>query len=161
MRRLQDGGSPIDYLTIVPDGEPTLDLNLGETIEALRDFGIPIAVITNATLLWREEIRARLCKADLVSVKVDSLDEATWRSINRPHRELQLGQNDGFAHTGCARDDLLGITAVHPMRESAVRRLLEQDKADWGLIEALLNEGALKAVEYQGEQFYLRPVRRD
>ncbi len=51
-------GERIDYLTFVPDGEPTLDLNLGRTIELLRPLGIPIAVITSATLLWREDIRA-------------------------------------------------------------------------------------------------------
>jgi wyosine [tRNA(Phe)-imidazoG37] synthetase (radical SAM superfamily) len=84
------GDQRVDYLTFVPDGEPTLDLRLGESIEALRTFGIPVAVISNATLLWRAEVRDRLQGADLVSVKVDSVDETAWRRINRPHRELEL-----------------------------------------------------------------------
>ena len=64
----------VDYLTFVPDGEPGLDENLGESIELLRPLGIPIAVISNASLLWREEVRAATGKADWVSVKVDSVD---------------------------------------------------------------------------------------
>ena len=66
----------IDYLTFVPDGEPTLDINLGEEISLLRQIGIPIAVLTNASLLWREDVREDLLKADLVSLKVDSVNQA-------------------------------------------------------------------------------------
>ena len=75
IERLRAAGQKIDYLSLVPDGEPTLDAALGEIVDALRSFGIPVAVITNSTLLWREAVRARLGHADLVSVKVDSTDE--------------------------------------------------------------------------------------
>jgi len=253
LEKVRANGQRVDYLSFVPDGEPTLDSGLGDSIEALRPLGIPIAVITNGTLLWREDVRLRLRRADLVCVKVDSADEASWRRINLPHRDLALnaildgirqfaagfggtlitdtmliaGTNDGadvleatagflagiaprtaylavptrpttvkgvqgadeagliraheifaakglsvellvgqevghFAHTGDARKDLLGITAVHPMREAAVRRLLAEDKADWSVVEALLAEGALRAVDHEGERFYLRAApRRD
>jgi wyosine [tRNA(Phe)-imidazoG37] synthetase (radical SAM superfamily) len=80
----------IDYLTFVPDGEPTLDVNLGREIELLRSLGIKIAVITNASLIWREDVREVLMKADWVSLKVDSTREEIWRRINRPHGTLQL-----------------------------------------------------------------------
>ena len=59
-------GQPIDYLTFVPDGEPTLDANLAAEIQALRPFNIPIAVISNATLLHHQEVREALQKADWV-----------------------------------------------------------------------------------------------
>lgn len=87
---VQAAGGSIDYLTIVPDGEPTLDLNLAETIELLRPLGIKIAVITNASMLWREEVRTELMQADCVSLKMDSVDEATWRQVNRPNPDLSL-----------------------------------------------------------------------
>ena len=58
-----------------------------------------------------------------------------------------------------SRADLLSTTAVHPMRESAIRGILAADHAGWEVVEALLAEGALKAVEYEGERFFLRPVR--
>ena len=88
--KLKARGLAIDYLTFVPDGEPTLDIALGDSIDALRDLNIPIAVITNGSLLWRDEVRSRLRRADLVSVKVDSVHEDAWRKINLPHRDLSL-----------------------------------------------------------------------
>jgi wyosine [tRNA(Phe)-imidazoG37] synthetase (radical SAM superfamily) len=83
-------GESIDYLTFVPDGEPTLDVNLGRTIELLRPIGLKIAVISNASLVWREDVRERLANADWLSLKVDSTDEHLWQRINQPHPDLQL-----------------------------------------------------------------------
>lgn len=83
-------GEKIDYLTFVPDGEPTLDLNLDVEMELLKEIGTPIAVLTNSSLLWRVDVREALLKADLVSVKVDAVDEDLWRKINRPHRSLKI-----------------------------------------------------------------------
>ena len=83
-------GEPIDYLTFVADGEPTLDINLGREIELLRPLGIKIAVITNASLIWRKDVRDDLAEADWVSLKVDSTREGVWRRINRPYRTLHL-----------------------------------------------------------------------
>jgi wyosine [tRNA(Phe)-imidazoG37] synthetase (radical SAM superfamily) len=83
-------GQSVDYLTFVPDGEPTLDLNLGKAIELLRPLGVRIAVISNASLVWRPEVRERLSAADWVSMKVDAVDDVQWRRINRPHPGLQL-----------------------------------------------------------------------
>jgi wyosine [tRNA(Phe)-imidazoG37] synthetase (radical SAM superfamily) len=80
----------IDYLTFVPDGEPTLDVALGEEIDLLRVLGIKIAVISNASLIDREDVKDDLSKIDLASIKVDALNEEVWRKINRPHRILKL-----------------------------------------------------------------------
>jgi len=88
--RIRAAGQDADHLSFVPDGEPTLDSGLGESIAALRELGVPIAVITNGSLLWREDVRARLSAADLVSVKVDSVCEDVWRRVNGPHRDLDL-----------------------------------------------------------------------
>lgn len=85
-------GNRIDYLTFVPEGEPTLDIRLGEMIDGLKPLGIPIGVITNGSLLWREDVREELCKADLVSIKVDSVMENYWKKVNRPDAELSLKQ---------------------------------------------------------------------
>jgi len=90
-------GEAIDYLTVVSDGEPTLDLRLGETIDRLRSCGIRIAVITNGSLLWREDVRRDLSRADWVSVKVDAADEDTWKHVDRPHKELRFEEvRDGW-----------------------------------------------------------------
>ena len=245
--RLRERGERIDYLTFVPDGEPTLDANLAETIDALKPLGISVAVISNASLVWRDGVRDAMSRADWVSLKVDAVDESVWKKVNRPHPDLslvdildgictfaasyrgtlatetmlvadandsevaltgvaeylaQLGphtaylgipirppavpgtrspdeatlnwafqtfsaklqrvelltgyEGDAFAATGDAEADLLAITAVHPMREQAVRALLERSGADWSLVERLIGDGALRQVSYAGARFYVR-----
>ncbi len=88
--RLKEIGEKIDFITFVPDGEPTLDINLGEEIKMLKSFDIPIAVITNSSLLFLESVRQDLYEADLVSLKVDAARELTFKKINRPNRFLNL-----------------------------------------------------------------------
>jgi len=80
----------IDYLTFVPDGEPTLDINLGHEIKLIKSLGIKVAVITNCSIIDQKKVRENLKEADLVSLKVDSGEEEIWRKINRPHRKLHL-----------------------------------------------------------------------
>lgn len=80
----------VDYLTFVPDGEPTLDINLGREIESVKSLGKKLAVIQNSSLLWREDVRRDLMYADWVSVKVDAISSMRWGLLNRPHKELQI-----------------------------------------------------------------------
>jgi len=245
-------GQTVDYLTFVPDGEPTLDKHLGEAIDLLRPLGVPIAVISNGSLLWREDVRKRLGKADWVSLKVDAVNEKLWRSINRPDDALRLPvildgmlrfaehydgelvtetmlvadvndhpeavtavakfvarlkpnkaflaipirppsekdvgapsekkivqayslftaefakvecltgyEDDAFADTGDAENDLLSITAVHPMREESVRQFLANAGLDESFVTSLIDQGKLKQVEFAGKRFFVRQVGRD
>jgi len=240
-------GERVDWLTFVPDGEPTLDANLGATLDLLRPLGIPLAVISNASLVWRAEVRATLAKADWLSLKVDAVDPATWRRVNRPSKDLDLhailegilrlaadhpgtlttetmlvaGANDSaesiggvarflgqlapavaylaiptrppaepdvrpplevalvraheivgrrvprveyligdegnrFVSAGPAESELLAISAVHPLREEAVRALLVSARASWQVVERLVAAGALRRVDYEGQHFYVR-----
>ena len=88
----REKGEPIDYLTFVPDGEPTLDINLGKEIDLIKSLslGIKIAVITNSSLIWKEDVRDDLYKADWASLKIDSVTQDIWRRIDRPHGALKL-----------------------------------------------------------------------
>jgi len=88
VREVLRRGEAVDYLTFVPDGEPTLDLRLGEEITLLRKLGLKIAVITNASLIWEPGVRKDLLLADWVSLKVDAVSPDIWRKINRPHGGL-------------------------------------------------------------------------
>ncbi len=81
----------VDYITFVPDGEPTLDINLGKSISLLKPLGFKIAVITNSSLIWREDVKRDLRLVDLISFKIDTVDKRIWRRINRPHPSLKLG----------------------------------------------------------------------
>lgn len=80
----------IDYLSFVPDGEPTLDINLGRNIELIQPLGIKVAVLTNASLINLKDVQEDLAKADLVSLKIDAGRVKTWRRIDRPHKSLDL-----------------------------------------------------------------------
>jgi wyosine [tRNA(Phe)-imidazoG37] synthetase (radical SAM superfamily) len=246
---VESRGEKIDYITFVPDGEPTLDVNLGREIMLLKHFGIPVAVITNASLLWSDDVRGDLLAADFVSLKVDAVSPDLWRNINRPHKDLKLDvildgirqfsrnfkgmlvsetmlidnidyegeleriagflggldkldkayvaiptrppaekwvkpareekvntafqlfvkrlgndrveyligyEGNAFAFTGDVREDLLSITAVHPMREEAVRELLRRAGANWQIVDELLRNGKLVRLEYEGKIYYMR-----
>jgi len=87
---LLEQGESIDYLTFVPDGEPTLDDDLGKTIELLRELDIKIAIISNGSLIWRKKVQETLQMADWISLKIDSVEEAIWRRINHPNKQLNL-----------------------------------------------------------------------
>ena len=246
-------GESVDVLTFVADGEPTLDLRLGETIDRLRPFDLPIAVISNASLIGDEGVRRELAKADWVSLKIDAVDPQVWRRIDRPHRsldirsihngilrfaesfrgtlvtetmlvaglndrpqaiehvasylqrvsphiaylsapirppaearvrvpdagalmsayrvvgeavdrvELLIGyEGDAFAASGNAEEDLLAITAVHPMRHDAVTDLLSRCEANWSIVDRLIDRGALVVIPHRGHRYYMRsmPGRR-
>lgn len=90
VKQVKEKGEQIDYLSFVPDGEPTLDANLGQEIELLKSLGIKIAIISNASLTWREDVRQDLSEADWVSLKVDTANDKTWHRINRPQKSLRL-----------------------------------------------------------------------
>lgn len=92
VKQLQSTGEKIDYISYVPDGEPTLDLNLGKEIDLLKPLGVKIAVITNSSLLWDEDVRKDLMNADWVSVKIDAVDEELWHKIDRPNGKLELSK---------------------------------------------------------------------
>lgn len=81
---------PIDHLTFVPDGEPTLDINLGDEITRVKDMGYKVAVISNGSLISDEDVRDELSRADRVSLKFDAVSEEMWRKVNRPHKKLDL-----------------------------------------------------------------------
>jgi wyosine [tRNA(Phe)-imidazoG37] synthetase (radical SAM superfamily) len=90
LRELRQRGEAVDYLAFVPDGEPTLDVHLGREIEGARPLGVPVAVLSNASLVVHGDVQADLLRADWVSLKFDAVREPAWRRINRPHRRLRL-----------------------------------------------------------------------
>jgi len=80
------GDSAVDYITIVGDGEPTLSLDIGWIIRKCKErFSLPVAVITNGSLLFREDVRKDLYEADTVIPSLDAGNRETFKFINRPH----------------------------------------------------------------------------
>ena len=74
-----------------------------------------------------------------------------------PVVEYLIGyEGNEFAATGDAAADLLSITAVHPMRDDAVRELLARDGADETVLRKLIASGRLRELDYRGSRYYLR-----
>lgn len=84
------GNDMPEYLTFVSNGEPTLDINLGKSIEKLKGLNIPVAVITNGSMLSIQQVRDNLNLADWVSIKIDTYDENIWKIINGPAVNLDF-----------------------------------------------------------------------
>jgi wyosine [tRNA(Phe)-imidazoG37] synthetase (radical SAM superfamily) len=83
----------IDYITLSGSGEPTLSSNLGTIIRRIKEITvIPVAVLTNGTLLHREEVREELSAADLVVPSIDAVSEDIFRMVNRPHPLVTVQQ---------------------------------------------------------------------
>lgn len=247
IHELDQRGEKLDFLTLVPDGEPTLDMNLGKLISLLKPLGVPIAVISNGSTVHLPQVREDLGKADWVSLKVDSVQEGTWKMVNRPYGKILLEEvlsgleqfsrefqttlvtetmlvrdiNDSweniidnasflaqvqpskaylavptrppaepwvlppqedtlnqayqiyrtqgletelligyegneFSSTGDLETDLLSITAVHPLREDAVDRLLEKTGESQITLDQLIRAGKVGVSEFQGQRYYLR-----
>jgi len=236
-----------DYLTIVPDGEPTLDIHLGELITKLKTFNLPVAVITNSSLINLKDVQDDLLLADWVSIKVDTLNPDLWKRVNKPHKNLDLDAilagilqfsetfrgklvtetmllkniNDGedglellaqflyrigpevayiaiptrppafegifpaneaavtlayeiftrhnittelltgyegnaFASSGNFTDDILSITAVHPMRKDAVIALMSKANATPEILDKLIRDGFIEKLGFNNQEYYLR-----
>ncbi|MCC4769744.1 radical SAM protein [Methanosarcina sp. DH2] len=81
----------LDYVTFSGTCEPSLNLSLGKMIRGVRKIsGIPICVITNSSLVGREDVRKNLAQADLVVATLVSGNENTWRRIHRPAPGVDL-----------------------------------------------------------------------
>jgi wyosine [tRNA(Phe)-imidazoG37] synthetase (radical SAM superfamily) len=82
-----------DYVTIGGSGEPTLYADIGALITELKSLTtIPVAVLTNGSLLWRADVRAALQQADVVIPSLDAADEVAFLVVNRPHEALSVEQ---------------------------------------------------------------------
>lgn len=90
-RYLKTGIRP-DYITFSGSGEPTLNSDLGCLIAAVkRRTRIPVAVLTNASLLWKPAVRDALAAADVVLPSLSAGNSRIFHLVNRPHSDLKYG----------------------------------------------------------------------
>jgi wyosine [tRNA(Phe)-imidazoG37] synthetase (radical SAM superfamily) len=88
--------SPLpDYITFSGYGEPTLNSDIGKIIQFIKETrpGIPVAVLTNGTLLSKTEVRKELLHADLVLPSLDAATQEVFEKINVPASELNVGDH--------------------------------------------------------------------
>ena len=80
-----------DHITFSGTGEPTLASNLGQAIQLAKSLlELPVAVLTNSSLMAREDVRQDLGLADVVVAKLDAPNERLFRRINRPVVDCRL-----------------------------------------------------------------------
>lgn len=83
---LKEGTSSADHLSLSGSGEPTLHSQIRSVIEGIKGLtSIPIAVITNGSLLYDEKVRQGLLRADIVLPSLDAVSAEVFMKINRPH----------------------------------------------------------------------------
>jgi len=82
-----------DYITLSGSGEPTLYLRLEELISRIKDItDIPVAVLTNGSLLWLPEVRDALKSADMVVPSLDAGSSQMFQYVNRPHSDITFSK---------------------------------------------------------------------
>jgi wyosine [tRNA(Phe)-imidazoG37] synthetase (radical SAM superfamily) len=80
-----------DFVTFSGSGEPTLHSGIGEAISFVKkESELKVAVLTNGSLLWRQEVRERLLEADVIMPTLSTVHEETFRKIHRPHPDLHV-----------------------------------------------------------------------
>jgi tape measure domain-containing protein len=88
---LLNGGSSIDHFSFSGSGEPTLHSQIGSVIQGIKEMSsIPVAVLTNGSLLYEEEVREDLLRADIVLPSLDAVSSEVFLRINRPHKQLSI-----------------------------------------------------------------------
>jgi len=82
-----------DYITLSGSGEPTLFSRLDELIAGIRSMtDIPVAVLTNGSLLWQEAVRRQLMDAHVVIPSLDAGHSSMFQAVNRPHESIPFDQ---------------------------------------------------------------------
>ena len=81
-----------DYITFSGSGEPTLNSRIGDVLQFIKHEKpkIPVAVLTNGTLLYDKQVRSELMDADVVLPSLDAATESAFQKINRPAKELTM-----------------------------------------------------------------------
>ena len=107
-------GVRCDYISLAGSGEPTLYAPLGELIARIREMtSIPIAVITNGSLLHLPELRRDLMHADLVIPSLDAGDAPMFDYVNRPHSDISFDQMvEGLIEFGKMRKNALWLEVL-------------------------------------------------
>jgi wyosine [tRNA(Phe)-imidazoG37] synthetase (radical SAM superfamily) len=124
----------VDVISVSGSGEPTLALNLGEIVSALKAAtGKPVGVLTNASLLGDPAVRRDLARADHVAAKLDAACDGRLRRVDRPVGEIGLAELRGGLLS--FRREYRGTLAVQTM---LLGRWPEREQADYAaFIDAL------------------------
>ena len=92
----QHSPGEIDWITFAGSGEPTLHSSIGWIIRRIKSMTkLPVAVITNGSLLYQPDVRHEIRAADAVLPSLDAGSEEVFLKVNRPHASLSFAQHVG------------------------------------------------------------------
>ena len=139
-----------DYATFSGVGEPTIAANLGQAISIVRSaLALPVAVVTNSSLIPRGDVREELSRADVVVAKIDASSQELFCKINRPVSGFYL--NDILKGIERFRSEYKGKIALQMMfieankkYASEMARIAEQLAPDEVQINTPLRPCAIK-----------------
>ncbi len=159
--KLEEYEGKLDYITFVPDGEPTLDENLGFEVKLLREStDIPIAILTNASLISMEDVKNDLMSFDLVSLKIDTVSKRTWIKINRPHPSLSL--DDILKGIASFSKEFSGKLITETMLIDGVNSALEEVEEIAEFLSKLEIDKAYLAIPTRPPaEKWVRPIREE
>ncbi|KPL18808.1 MAG: hypothetical protein AMJ92_06155 [candidate division Zixibacteria bacterium SM23_81] len=133
-------GTTMDYVSFSGSGEPTLNADLGKLIRRVKKMTeVPVAVITNGSLLWDRQIQEELLAADVVLPSLDAGTEATFQRVNRPHSSLNLERIVGglvdfrARYKGRIRLEVMLLEGINsgPEELERIRKLLPRIEPDY------------------------------
>jgi len=138
VREALASGAAVDYVTLSGSGEPTLSLDLGRVIRAIKGLtAVPVAVLTNGSLLGRDDVRADLAEADLVVPSLDAGTQAAFERVNRAAgmdlATVARGLRDfTLGYPGAVWLEVMVVAGVNdaPEEAEAIVRVLEGARID-------------------------------
>lgn len=83
-----------EYITFSGSGEPTLNIKIGEVLSYIKNLkpGIPVALLTNGTLLSEKDVREEVLQSDLVLPSLDAATSEAFKKINRPENSIDIAR---------------------------------------------------------------------
>ena len=92
LKRFLSDNPALDYITFSGSGEPTLNSRFGDILKFIKKNypDIPVAILTNGTLLNDKQVRGEILDADLVLPSLDVASDLSFRKINRPFHSLNI-----------------------------------------------------------------------
>ncbi len=134
-----DRGPRPDVLTLAGSGDPSLVASLGALIDGLHAMSdVPVVLLTNGGLLYREDVAKDALKADILAPNLDAGDPETFARINRPHADIDFesmlnGLRQACAnHPGQVRIEVVIVPGINDSEASlqALASILDGLRAD-------------------------------
>jgi wyosine [tRNA(Phe)-imidazoG37] synthetase (radical SAM superfamily) len=153
-------GITADYVTIGGSGEPTLNSRLGDLIDGIRRITkIPVAILTNGTLLYRPDVRADCAKADVVIPSLDAGDAAVFKKVNRPAPDISIEKLvDGMRlfrseYSGQIWLEVFLIEGMNtdPEQIAKLKNIIQQTRPDKVQLNSAVRPAAEKGIEAMPE----------